>query len=149
MEHGHSKQSDGEEYEELVRNYHDLCEAVRMVREAVETTFGNNLLPDAARSETPVHECEMIARAIYAAGRLPSKARGSQKLAVFMRHRNVDYIVEEIEPGRWRWKFCSPRWDGRLLISQTTFRTREAAVEACHDEINNALERSRPVAQRF
>jgi hypothetical protein len=91
-----------------MRNYGDPCDGVRKIREAVETTFGNAFLPDAERSETPVHECEVIAGAIYTAGQLPSKPRGSQKLAVFMRHRDVDYIVEEIEPGRWCWKFSLP-----------------------------------------
>ena len=55
-------------YDQLIKNYRDLCEAVHMVREAVQITFGN--LPDSERSDTPVHDCEMIARAIYAAGEM-------------------------------------------------------------------------------
>jgi hypothetical protein len=57
-------------YDQLIKNYRDLCEAVHMVRKAVQITFGNGLLPDRERSDTPVHDCEMIARAIYAAGEL-------------------------------------------------------------------------------
>lgn len=50
------------------QHYVDLSRAVRMVREAFELTFGPIDLPPGFGDETPVRECEAIARAIYAAG---------------------------------------------------------------------------------
>jgi hypothetical protein len=63
-------------YEQLLRNYRDLTKAIRMIRVAIEETFGEGLLPSAAVAlPTPVDECEAIARAIYAAGTPKSKSQ--------------------------------------------------------------------------
>jgi hypothetical protein len=63
-------------YDTLLKNYHDLTQAIRLIREAVEITFGGDLLPP-LREElpTPLHECEAIARAIYAAGEATNAKR--------------------------------------------------------------------------
>lgn len=50
------------------QHYHELAQAVAMIREAVELTFGPITLPPKYGDETPIRECELIARAIYAAG---------------------------------------------------------------------------------
>jgi hypothetical protein len=57
-----------------------------------------------------------------------------------MKHRTVDYGVEEVEPGRWRWIIRPP---GRTIQGPPKFRTREQAVAACMEEINNGIERTR------
>jgi hypothetical protein len=57
-----------------------------------------------------------------------------------MKHRTVDYDVEEVEPGRWRWIIYPP---GRTIQGPPNFHTREQAVAACMEEINNAIERTR------
>jgi hypothetical protein len=57
-----------------------------------------------------------------------------------VKHRTVDYDVEEVEPGRWRWIIYSP---GRTIQGPPKFRTREQAVAACMEEINNGIERTR------
>ena len=59
-----------------------------------------------------------------------------------MEHRNIDYTVVEEEPGRWRWKIHLGV-TAATVISDAQFPTREAAVAACLEEINNGLERSR------
>jgi hypothetical protein len=51
-----------------LRNYREICQGIRMIRLAVEETFGDNRLPASEHIETPIQECEAIARAIYAAG---------------------------------------------------------------------------------
>jgi hypothetical protein len=54
-------------YTQLLKNYRDLTMAVRNIREAVERSFGASLLPSGEHTgATPVDECEVIARAIYA-----------------------------------------------------------------------------------
>lgn len=53
---------------------------------------------------------------------------------------NVDYDVEEVEPGRWRWIIIPP---GRTIQGPPKFSTREQAVAACMEEINNGIERTR------
>jgi hypothetical protein len=52
----------------LLQNYRELCEAVHMIREAVETAFGLGVLPKrrAYRRYTG-QDCEAIVRAIHAA----------------------------------------------------------------------------------
>ena len=62
-----------------------------------------------------------------------------------MKYLNVEYNVREVEPRLWRWYVIPAGAAKELVISSHKFRSREAAVEACIEEINNALERSRPV----
>ena len=56
-----------------------------------------------------------------------------------MKHRTVDYDVQEVQPGLWRWNIYS---GNHKVQGPTEFRTRERAVEACHAEINNGIERT-------
>jgi len=54
-----------------MREYRELTQGIRMIREAVEQTFGAGALPAGEyAAATPLEECEAIARATYeAAGR--------------------------------------------------------------------------------
>lgn len=58
-----------------------------------------------------------------------------------MEHRSVKYDVREIEPLRWAWIILPAI--GRPVISGDLFQTREGAVAACIEAINNGIERSR------
>jgi hypothetical protein len=60
----------------------------------------------------------------------------------FVKHRSIDYDVEEIEPRRWRWIIDPKKEDEPKVVGEAKFRTREAAVAACMEEINNGIERS-------
>jgi hypothetical protein len=59
-------------------------------------------------------------------------------------HRSVAYDVQEVEPGLWRWNIFP---DNRAVQGPPRFRTRERAVEACIEEINNGIERTRRTAK--
>ena len=60
-----------------------------------------------------------------------------------MKHRTVDYDVQEVQPGLWRWNIYP---EGRTVQGPPHFRTREKAVAACMEEINNGIERTRRAA---
>lgn len=62
-----------------------------------------------------------------------------------MKHRTVDYEVQEGQPGLWRWYIHPP---GRTVQGPLKFRTRELAVAACMAEINDGIERTRRQAAR-
>jgi hypothetical protein len=56
-------------YEDAMTQYRELTQGVRMIREAVEQTFGAGLLSSGEYAgASPVEDCEAIARSIYAAG---------------------------------------------------------------------------------
>jgi hypothetical protein len=58
-----------------------------------------------------------------------------------MKHRGVDFDVEENPPSWWHWKI-HPRTEGDLImIANMKFQTREAAVDACIVEINGLLDK--------
>jgi hypothetical protein len=59
-------------------------------------------------------------------------------------HRTVQYEVQEVQPGRWRWNIYPG--DGKVQ-GPVKFRTRELAVEACMIEINDGIERTRRAAR--
>jgi hypothetical protein len=59
-------------------------------------------------------------------------------------HRTVEYNVAEVQPGRWRWIILA----GAGAFGEPRHLTREAAVAACIEEINNGIERSRQRAAR-
>jgi hypothetical protein len=60
-------------------------------------------------------------------------------------HRTVQYDVQEVQPGRWRWNI----YPGNTKVQgPVKFRTRELAVEACMNEINDGIERTRRQASR-
>jgi hypothetical protein len=56
-----------------------------------------------------------------------------------MHHRTVQYDVQEVQPGLWRWNIFP---GDRQVQGPARFRTREMAVEACQHEINDGIERS-------
>jgi hypothetical protein len=59
-----------------------------------------------------------------------------------MKHRGVDFDVEEKPPSWWNWKIY-PRTEGdQPVIGNMKFQTREAAVDACIVEINGLLDKS-------
>ena len=60
-----------------------------------------------------------------------------------MKHCDVDYGIEEDQPGLWRWIIYPKVEHGPRLIGPAKFHRREAAVAACIEEINNNLERVR------
>jgi len=60
-------------------------------------------------------------------------------------HRRVRYDVQEVEPGLWRWIIYP---DNRVVHGLAEFRSREQAVEACHGEINDGIERTQSRAAR-
>jgi hypothetical protein len=58
-----------------------------------------------------------------------------------MKHRGVDFDVEEYPPSWWHWKIY-PKIEGdQPAISNMKFQTREAAVDACIVEINGLLDK--------
>jgi hypothetical protein len=61
-----------------------------------------------------------------------------------MKHRTVDYDVQEVQPGLWRWNIFP---GNRVVQGPPRFRTRDQAVEACHGEIDNGIERTRRQAK--
>jgi hypothetical protein len=62
-----------------------------------------------------------------------------------MLHRTVQYDVQEVQPGLWRWNIYP---GNRSVHGPVKFRSRELAVEACHGEINDGIERTRRQAVR-
>jgi hypothetical protein len=62
-----------------------------------------------------------------------------------MLHRTIRYAVQEVEPGLWRWNVYP---GNRTVQGPVKFRSRELAVEACHGEINDGIERTRRQAAR-
>ncbi|KAA0072529.1 hypothetical protein CIW50_24820 [Tardiphaga sp. P9-11] len=62
-----------------------------------------------------------------------------------MLHRTVAYDVQDVQLGRWRWNIYP---GNRTVQGPVKFRSRELAVEACHGEINDGIERTRRQAGR-
>jgi hypothetical protein len=69
-----------------------------------------------------------------------------QAWSVFLKHRDVEYSVEEDQPGLWRWTIFPKIENGPKIVGE--FRTREVAVAACIEEINNSIARVRLRTQR-
>jgi hypothetical protein len=62
--------------------------------------------------------------------------RGSRTV----KHRNIDYDVEEVALAQWRWKIYPKMEIGPKETSEAMFGSRDAAIAACLIEINNALD---------
>jgi hypothetical protein len=60
-------------------------------------------------------------------------------------HRTVEYDVQEVQPGLWRWNIYP---GNRKVQGPVKFRSRGQAVAACHGEINNGIERTRRQSAR-
>jgi hypothetical protein len=58
-----------------------------------------------------------------------------------MKHRGVDFDVEEKPPSWWHWKICPRTEGGQPVIATMKFQTRVAAVDACIIEINGLLDK--------
>jgi len=72
------------EYAELLKSYHDLVDAVRMVRRAAERAARVRALPPLEAlppGSTPLQECEAVARALYAAAGRHRQQAGANVLA--------------------------------------------------------------------
>jgi hypothetical protein len=65
-----------------------------------------------------------------------------------VKHRNIDYGVEEDQPGLWRWIIYPKMEDGPKILGDAKHRTREAAVASAIEEINNGIERTNQRAKR-
>ncbi len=59
-----------------------------------------------------------------------------------MRHRETEFDVEEGAPSVWHW-IIYPGGAVPEVIGQTKFRSEEAAVAACIEEIDNRTKRNR------
>jgi hypothetical protein len=62
-----------------------------------------------------------------------------------LKHRTIDYDVQEVQPGLWRWNIYPI---GQKVQGPPKFPTREQAVAACIEEINNGIERTNRRAKR-
>jgi hypothetical protein len=51
-------------------------------------------------------------------------------------HRGIEFDVREIEPGRWLWVIHGPM---KAMIGESRYRSREIAIEACIEAINDRL----------
>jgi hypothetical protein len=58
-----------------------------------------------------------------------------------MKHRGVDFDVEENPPSWWHWKIYPRAEGGQPVIANMKFQTRDAAVDACIIEINGLLDK--------
>ena len=63
-----------------------------------------------------------------------------------MKHRGVDFDVEEKPLSWWQWKIYPKIEAGPKVVGNMTFQTRAAAIAACIVEINSGLDQ--PVVAR-
>lgn len=56
-----------------------------------------------------------------------------------MKHRGVDFEVEEISPSKWRWKIYQKIGIGSKIISDPDYANQAAAAIACVNKINSEL----------
>jgi hypothetical protein len=70
----------------------------------------------------------------------PPSGKFSRRQEHIMKHRGVDFDVEEKPPSWWHWKLY-PREGGQPVIANMKFQTRDAAVDACIIEINGLLDK--------
>jgi hypothetical protein len=59
-----------------------------------------------------------------------------------LKHRGVDFDIEEYPPSWWHWKIYPKIEAGPKVVGDMKFQTREAAITACIIEINNGLDRN-------
>ena len=60
-----------------------------------------------------------------------------------MKHREIEFDVEEGPPSSWH-RIIYPGAALPEVIGETKFQSWEAAVNACVEEIENRIKRSRP-----
>ncbi len=56
-----------------------------------------------------------------------------------MKHRGIDFDVEEVSPSGWRWKIYPKIEVGPKIISDLEYPNRAAATIACVNKINSEL----------
>jgi hypothetical protein len=54
-----------------------------------------------------------------------------------VKHRGIDFDVEENPPSWWHWKICPKMEASPTVVGSMKFQTRAAAVAACIVEINS------------
>jgi hypothetical protein len=64
----------------------------------------------------------------------------SAKQGPTVKHRGVDFDVEEKPPSWWHWKIYPKIKAGPKVVCSMKFQTREAAIAACIVEINSGLD---------
>src|ERR1700687_815405 len=69
------------------------------------------------------------------------RAMLSAKQGTIVKHRGVDFDVEEKPPSWWHWKIYPKIEAGPNVVCSMTFQTREAAIAACIVQINSGLYR--------
>ena len=65
----------------------------------------------------------------------------SAKQGPIVKHRGVDFDVEQRPPSWWHWKIYPKMEAGPKVVGNMKFQTREAAIAACIVEINSGLDR--------
>jgi hypothetical protein len=56
-----------------------------------------------------------------------------------VKHRGIDFDVEEVSPSQWRWKIYQKIGVGPKIISGPEYRNRAQATIACVNKINSEL----------
>jgi hypothetical protein len=64
----------------------------------------------------------------------------SAKQRPIVKHRGVDFDVEEKPPSWWHWKIYPKIETDPKVVGNMKFQTREAAIAACIVEINGGLD---------
>jgi hypothetical protein len=57
-----------------------------------------------------------------------------------VKHRGIDFDVEEVEPSKWCWKIYPKIEAGPKVIGEALLGSRDASIAACILEINNGLD---------
>jgi hypothetical protein len=63
-----------------------------------------------------------------------------------VKHRGIDFDVEEKPPSWWHWKICPKIEASPTVVGNMIFQTRAAAIAACIVEIDSGFDR--PVVAR-
>ena len=58
-----------------------------------------------------------------------------------MKHRDIDFDIEEKPPSWWHWKIYSKMEASPSVVGTMKFQTRVAAIDACIVEIDSGLDR--------
>jgi len=56
-----------------------------------------------------------------------------------VKHRGIDFDVEEKPPSWWHWKICPKTETSPTVVGNMKFQTRAAAIAACIVAIDTAL----------
>jgi hypothetical protein len=66
-----------------------------------------------------------------------------------MKHRNVDFDLEQPAPHKWRWNINPQIDDAPKIVGGELFDSRSSAIEACLAEIDTGLEEAPPSGQAW